>query len=195
MFHLDPVHIIQAAGLIGIFAIIFTETGLLVGFFLPGDSLLFAAGLLSSQGFFNPFILFAVAVVAAILGDSTGYLIGKKVGPKIFTREKSLIWNPKHIVRTQKFFNKYGSITILLARLVPIVRTFAPVLAGVGDMKYRTFISYNILGGLLWPALVIIPAYFFGNLIPHIDSYIFPIMILIVVASLIPAVIFALKKK
>src|SRR3989338_1983266 len=136
---LDPSFLIQTLGLVGVFAIVFAESGLFFGFFLPGDSLLFTAGILASQGHFNVVLLWLGCMLCAIFGDSVGYAFGKKVGPKIFYREDSFFFHKKHIERTRAFFEKYGKKTIVLARFVPIVRTFAPILAGVGQMEYRTF--------------------------------------------------------
>src|ERR1035437_7803359 len=147
---LDPVLIAHTLGLAGIFFIVFAESGLFFGFFFPGDSLLFTAGFLASQGLISPAWLFIGAFLAAVIGDSVGYAFGKKVGHKIFAKENSFFFNKKYINRSEKFYKKYGKKTIILARFMPIVRTFAPILAGVGNMPYRIFLSYNIIGGFLW---------------------------------------------
>src|SRR5689334_4350450 len=141
MFNL--VLFIKTVGVLGVGAVVFAESGLLIGFFFPGDSLLFTAGLLASQGYLNIFFLLLVAFVAAVVGDSVGYSIGKKIGPRIFTREKSFWFNPEHSRRAAEFFEKHGAKTIILARFLPIVRTFVPVVAGVGQMKYKTFLFNN----------------------------------------------------
>ena len=185
---LDPIVIIKAVGLLGVLLIIFAESGLFFGFFFPGDSLLFTAGFLASQGFISPTWLFIGAFVAAVLGDSVGYAFGKKIGPKIFTKEDSFFFNKKHIQRSEHFYEKYGKKTIILARFIPIVRTFAPILAGVGNMSYRTFISYNVIGGFIWSIGITALGFTLGAVVPNADSYITPIVILIIIVSLIPPV-------
>ncbi len=188
MEYLDPKFIIETLGLIGIFAIIFAESGLFFGFFLPGDSLLFTAGLLASQGLLSLYPLLIGSIICAILGDSVGYAFGRKIGPKIFTRENSLIWNKNHIEKSHKFFEKYGKKSIILARFMPIVRTFTPILAGVGTMEYKTFLRYNIIGGLLWVLGLTLLGFFFGKIIPDPDKYLLPVIILIIIISILPAV-------
>ena len=138
--------LVQWAGLFGLAAIIFSETGLLVGFFLPGDSLLVTAGLLAARGYLNIYTLVPLLTLAAICGNSVGYSIGRATGPRIFNRENSLFFNKKHAIRAHEFYEKYGRKTIVLAQFMPIIRTFAPVVAGVGGMKFRTFITFNIIG-------------------------------------------------
>ena len=183
---LNPVIIIQSVGLVGVLLIVFAESGLFFGFFFPGDSLLFTAGFLASQGLMSPAGLFIGAFIAAVLGDSVGYAFGRKIGPKIFTKEDSFFFNKKHIARSEHFYEKFGKKTIILARFVPIVRTFAPILAGVGNMKYRVFLSYNIIGGLLWSVGVSALGYFLGATVPHADKYVTPLVILIIIVSIIP---------
>lgn len=183
---LNPSFLISSIGAIGVVAIVFAESGLFFGFFLPGDSLLFTAGLLASMGQFNVFLLWIGCTLAAILGDSVGYAFGAKVGPKIFTREDSLFFHKKHIERTQEFYARYGKKTVVLARFVPIVRTFAPILAGVGKMSYHVFLAYNILGGLLWTTLLIFLGFFLGMLIPDPDRYLMPLIFAIIVISFLP---------
>ena len=185
---LDPIVIIKTLGLIGVLFIIFAESGLFFGFFFPGDSLLFTAGFLASQGLLSPAWLFIGAFIAAVLGDSVGYAFGKKVGPKIFTKEDSFFFNKKHIEQSEHFFKKYGKKTIIIARFIPIVRTFAPILAGVGNMSYKTFISYNIIGGFLWSTGITALGFILGAIVPNAGSYITPIIILIIIVSLIPPV-------
>ena len=148
MFELIP--LIKAAGYIGIFGIVFAESGLFVGFFLPGDSLLFTAGFLASQGFLHIAALSAVCFAGAVLGDSFGYAFGRKVGPMIFKKEDSLLFQKDHLLRAEQYYNRYGAKTIILARFMPIVRTFAPILAGVGRMRYGEFLAFNVVGGALW---------------------------------------------
>jgi len=186
---IDLILLIKTVGYLGVFAIVFAESGLLIGFFLPGDSLLFTAGLLASSGFFNIFILMLILFVAAVTGDSVGYFLGQKYGPKIFNKEKSLFFNPEHVKRSKMFCEKHGVKTIFLARFIPIIRTFAPVLAGVGKMDYKKFLSTNIVGGLVWSIVMPLLGYFLGKSVPNIDLYILPIAIGIIVVSFIPAVI------
>jgi membrane-associated protein len=195
MQFLDPLFLIQTVGLLGVICIVFAESGLFFGFFLPGDSLLFTAGFLASQGLMNPWILLIGSIIAAITGDSVGYVFGRKVGPKLFSREDSIFFHKKHILRAEKFYEKYGKKTIFLARFVPIVRTFAPIVAGVGKMNYRTFISYNFIGGIIWPALMVSGGYFLGRIIPNVDKYILPIVLVIIVLSVVPVVYEILKEK
>ena len=193
--HSDIVQLIQAVGYLGIFGIVFAESGVPVGFFLPGDSLLFAAGLLASQGFFNIWVLIIFIPVAAILGDNFGYWFGAKVGPKIFTREDSFFFHKKHIERTLNFNIKYGNKAIILSRFIPVVRTFTPILAGVGQMPYRTFLKYNILGGVLWGTGMPLLGYFLGSLIPNIDQYLLPIILVIIAISFSPIIHEIIKHK
>ncbi|NDF13371.1 MAG: DedA family protein [Proteobacteria bacterium] len=180
--------LVKTAGLAGVIAVVFAESGLFFGFFFPGDSLLFTAGLLASQGFLPIGWLLVGVAIAAVVGDSVGYWFGKKTGPAIFSREDSLFFHKKHVVRAQKFYEVHGKKTIILARFVPIVRTFAPILAGVGQMDYRTFLSFNVIGGLAWSLGLTTLGYFLGSLIPSIDHYLLPIVLLIIAISFIPIV-------
>lgn len=191
--HIDIIALIKAFGYLGLFAVVFAESGLFFGFFLPGDSLLFTAGLLASQGFLNPWVLAAVISTGAILGDSVGYWFGAKVGPKIFTREDSFFFNKRHVERTHLFYLKYGSRAVVLARFVPVVRTFTPILAGVGSMPYSMFLRYNIIGGILWGTGLTLLGYFLGTVIPGIDKYILPIVIGIIVISFLPVALELIK--
>lgn len=193
--YLDPKFIVETLGLVGTVSIVFAESGLFFGFFLPGDSLLFTAGLLSSQEFISLWPLLILCFLAAVLGDSVGYWFGKRVGPKIFSKDNSFFWNKKHIERSQKFFEKYGKKAIILARFMPIVRTFTPILAGVGKMDYKAFLRYNVIGGFVWTVGMILLGYFFGSLIPHPDRYLLPVIIIIILASFVPPVIEILKEK
>jgi membrane-associated protein len=186
MPHFDLVELIKAFGYLGLFAIVFAETGLLVGFFLPGDSLLFTAGILAAQGYLDLTLLLIVLAGAAVLGDSAGYTIGKKFGPKVFSRENSLLFNKQHLERAQKFFDKHGPKTIIIARFVPIVRTFVPTLAGVGKMSYWKFITYNIVGGLLWVLSMTLLGFYLGKTVPNIEKYIIPGVIVIILISISP---------
>ncbi len=200
MLHIDPAHIIQSVGMIGIFMIVFAETGLLFGFFLPGDSLLVPIGILAAQGYIDPWTFGIAAALGAILGDSTGYFLGRRFGSAIFKKDDSFFFDKKHIERTERFYEKYGRTTIFLARFTPIVRTFAAPMAGVGKMPYHIFAFWNILGGILWPASLIGIGYFFGSRIPNIDQYIIPGVLVIVVVFALPVVFqgvrrLVLKKK
>ena len=190
----DIIPLIQTVGLIGIFFLVFAESGLFFGFFLPGDSLLFTAGILAGTGNFNIFLLFFGCFFMAILGDSFGYYFGKRVGPKIFSKPNSFFWNKKNIVRTSIFFEHHGNKAITLARFVPIVRTFTPIMAGVGNMKYKSFLFWNILGAFAWTTVMIFAGYFLGNTVKNIDKYILPMIFIIIMISLIPILIEILKK-
>lgn len=174
--------LIQTTGYIGLFAIVFAESGLLIGFFLPGDSLLFTAGFLASQKFLNIWILISLIFLAAVIGDTVGYFIGKKLGPKIFKQKK-------HTEKTEQFFKKYGKKAIIFARFIPIVRTFTPTMAGVGKMNYRIFFTYNIIGGFLWTVSMTGMGFLLGKSIPDAEKYILPIVILIIFLSLLPGII------
>jgi membrane-associated protein len=188
---LDPEKIIDWLGpcaTIGLFAIIFAESGLLIGFFLPGDSLLFTAGLLASQNDYglNIWVLLVGFFLMAVIGDQVGYWFGKRVGPSLFSRPDSRLFKQEYVTRTHDFFERNGPKTILLARFVPIVRTFAPILAGVGGMEYKTFFRFNVIGGLIWAVGITTAGYVLGSTIPSIDRYLLPIIALIVLGSFIP---------
>lgn len=193
LFNLEE--LIRTAGYLGIAAIIFAESGLFFGFFLPGDSLLFTAGFLASQGLFNIWILIALTTIAAILGDSVGYWFGKKVGPMIFKRPDSFWFSKERVQQAHDFFEKHGAKSIVLARFIPAVRTFTPIIAGVAGMNYGTFLKYNIIGGVLWAAALPLLGYYLGSFVPDIDKYIIPIVVAIVVASVIPLAMEFLKKR
>ena len=186
MFQLIP--FIQAAGYLGIFGMIFAESGLLFGFVFPGDTLLFAAGLLASKGFFNLTILLVGACIAAVTGDSVGYWIGKKLGPAIFKKEDSLFFKKAYVNKAHVFFLKHGKKTIFLARFVPVVRTFAPVIAGVSGMRYKIFFLWNVFGGVAWCLSIGLIGYFLGTRVTNIDAYIIPIVLGIFVLSFIPVI-------
>ena len=192
---LDPATLIAWAGYVGLTAIIFTETGLLFGFFLPGDSLLVTAGLFASQGKLDVYQLGALLTVAAIVGDSVGYAIGKATGPRIFNRPDSLLFNKKHLIRAQDFYAKHGGKTIIIARFMPIIRTFAPVVAGVGSMDYKRFITYNVVGGFLWVWSMLFTGYFLGRYIPGVDKHIEKIILLVIFLSILPGIISWLRER
>ena len=178
--------LIQWGGYALLVAIVFAETGLLIGCFLPGDSLLITAGLLAAAGHLNIWWLNGLLIAAAIVGDSVGYAIGVRLGPRVFTRQKSLLFNPKHVERTHRFYEKYGPKTIVIARFVPIVRTFAPVLAGVGTMRYRRFLFYNVAGGIGWVASMTWVGYWLARIFPAIFARIHILVIVIIVLSCLP---------
>ena len=183
---MHPESLIETFGTLGIFAIVFAESGLLVGFFLPGDSLLFTAGLLASRGFSNIVLLMVGSAVAAIVGDQVGYVIGRRAGPALFRRPDSRFFHQKNVQRARDYFEQHGPKTIILARFVPVVRTFAPVVAGVAEMDYRRFVTFNVVGGLLWGAGVTLAGYLLGNTIHDIDRWLLPIIGVIVAVSFVP---------
>ena len=191
----DPATLIAWAGYVGLTLIIFTETGLLFGFFLPGDSLLVTAWLFAAQGKLDVYQLGALLTVAAIVGDSVGYAIGKATGPRIFTRPDSLFFNRKHLLRAEEFYERHGGKTIIIARFMPIIRTFAPVVAGVGRMNYRRFIAYNVLGGFFWVWSMLFTGYFLGRYIPGIDQHIEKIILLVIFLSILPGIIGWLRER
>lgn len=193
--HFDLPQIIQAFGYVGLFGIVFAETGLFFGFFLPGDSLFFTAGLLASQGLFNIWVLIPLIITGAVLGDSFGYWFGAKVGPKIFNQEDSLFFHKRHIERTREFYLKYGAKAVFLARFVPIVRTFVPILAGVGGMPYKIFARYNILGGFVWGGGLTVLGYSLGKSVPGIEHYLTLIIFGIIVVSFIPIIFEFMKDR
>jgi membrane-associated protein len=182
----DIIAIIKTAGYFGVTAIIFAESGLLVGFFFPGDSLLFTAGVLAGAGFLNVWILVPLVFLAAVLGDNVGYYIGKKVGEKLFQKEESFFFRRSNVDKAKAFFEKHGQRSIVLARFVPVVRTFVPTVAGVGQMHYGQFFRANLLGGALWACGLPILGYFLGAVIPDIDRYLLPIIGVIVILSVLP---------
>lgn len=192
---LNPESLLATFGTIGLFAVIFAESGLLFGFFLPGDSLLFTAGLLASQGKLNLPVILVGCFVAAVAGDQVGYAFGRRVGPALFNRPESRFFKREHVERADQFFDRHGPKTIVLARFVPIVRTFAPILAGVGSMQYRKFVMFNVVGGLAWAVGVTLTGYALGETIPNVDRYLLPIIALIVVVSVVPVGIELLKAR
>src|SRR3989338_830213 len=175
IFGIDLVTLIESVGYLGLFGIIFAESGLFVGFFLPGDSLLFTAGLLASQDYLNLYLLLIVCFLGAVLGDNFGYYFGKKIGPALFTKERSLLFHKEYVENARIFYEKYGAKTIVLARFLPVVRTFAPILAGMGKMRYRTFLLYNFIGALIWAVGVTLLGFYLGNVIPNVERYLIPL--------------------
>ena len=183
---MDPKHLIETFGTIGLFAIVFAESGLLIGFFLPGDSLLFTAGLLASQHVLNLPVILVGCFLAAVAGDQVGYMFGARVGPALFKRPDSRLFRQTYLEKAHQYFEKQGPKTILLARFIPIVRTFAPILAGVGKMPYRTFVTFNLVGGFLWAEGVTLLGYYLGKSIPNVDKYLLPVVAVIVAVSFVP---------
>lgn len=182
-------HVGPIVGHLAIWAIVFAESGLFIGFFLPGDSLLFTAGFLASAHVLNLPVLALGCFVCAVLGDNVGYLTGNRFGRRLFQKEDSWLFHKKHLVTAQSFYEKHGGKAIVLARFVPIVRTFAPIVAGIGSMQYRTFLSFNVIGGLIWTFGVTLLGYSLGALIPDVDKYLLPIILVIIVVSLLPSIL------
>ncbi len=189
--HLDLLSLIKSLGYLGVWGIVFAESGLLIGFFLPGDSLLFTAGFLASQNFLNIGLLIFGCFVCAVFGDNVGYATGYRLGRRLFSREDSLLFHKKHLNTTQAFYEKHGKKAVVLARFMPIVRTFAPIVAGIGAMRYRTFMTYNLMGGGLWTAGITLLGFFLGHAIPaeQIDKYLLPIVAAIIILSVAPSLL------
>ena len=186
----DVRSLISWGGYIGLISIIFAETGLLIGFFLPGDSLLVTAGLLAATtGVFNIWWRGLLLTAASMLGNTSGYAIGKMTGPRLFSRENSLLFNKKHLYRAHEFYERHGGQTVIIARFMPIVRTFVPVVAGMAGMDYRRYTLYNVLGGIGWIWGVLFIGYFLGRYIPGIDRHIEPVILTVVFLSLLPGII------
>jgi membrane-associated protein len=188
--HFDLAALIRSFGYVGVWAIIFAESGLLVGFFLPGDSLLFTAGFIASQpNSLNIWILIIGCFIAAVAGDNVGYTTGHHFGRRLFQKEESWLFHKKNLVRAQKFYDQHGRKTIILARFLPVVRTFAPIVAGIGAMKYPIFLTYNLVGGAFWTVGLCLLGYFLGRIIPDVDKYLLPIIAVIVVVSVVPSLL------
>jgi membrane-associated protein len=180
---------IRTVGPIGVALVIFAESGLFIGFFLPGDSLLFTAGVLAAQGYFDIRLLSALCLIGAVAGVSVGYAFGTSVGPRLFSREDSLFFHKRHLERARIFYERHGGKAILLARFLPVVRTFAPIVAGMGRMRYLPFLAYNIAGAFVWAFALCWAGYFLGSRIPDIDRYLLPIIAIIIVVSIAPSAI------
>ena len=191
----DVEALVRVGGLMALIAIVFVETGLFVGFFLPGDSLLVTAGLFAASGRLNLWSLFLFVSLAAIIGDTVGYTIGAKTGPRLFTRDDSLLFHKKHLITTKEFYDRYGGVTIIIARFMPIVRTFAPVVAGVGGMEYRRFAFYNVMGGIGWVVSMTSIGYFLGKSVPDIDQHIHLVIAIVIFVSLLPGIIKLAREK
>lgn len=186
--------LIRWGGLTVLIIIVFAETGLLIGFFLPGDSLLITAGLIAAQGYLDIFVLNVTLILAAIIGDQVGYLFGRKTGPRLFNRENSLLFKKDHLIKAKEFYEKYGGRAIIYARFVPFARTFAPIVAGIGQMDYGKFVTYNIAGGILWVASMTLLGYYFGN-IPFVKKNFEYVIIGVILLSVMPVVIGYLKHR
>lgn len=191
MFDLES--LIESIGLLGVAAIVFAESGLLIGFFLPGDSLLFTAGFLASQDYFSITWLVIFSFLAAVIGDSVGYSFGHRVGRRLFERPESRFFKRENLARAEAFYEKYGAKTIVIARFVPVVRTFAPIVAGVSKMRYPVFLMYNLIGGAIWAIGLTLLGYWLGGLIPNIDRYLLPIIAIIIILSVLPGITEMLK--
>jgi len=188
--------LIAWGGYIGLTAIIFAETGLLVGFFLPGDSLIVTAGLLAATtGALNVWLLGLLLTVASIIGNTVGYGIGKAAGPRLFTRENSLLFNKKHLYRAHEFYERHGGKTVIIARFMPIVRTFVPVVAGMGAMSYRRYTMFNVVGGVAWIWSMLFIGYFLGRYIPGVDQHVESVILIVILLSLLPGIISWLKAR
>jgi membrane-associated protein len=191
----DVEGIIRWGGLVMLIAIVFAETGLLIGFFLPGDSLLVTAGIFAAAGHLNIWTLLIALSAAAIIGDQVGYYIGYRTGPRIFRREDSLLFKRAHLMRAHAFYEKHGGKTIIIARFVPIIRTFAPVVAGVAQMDYNRFVSFNVFGGFLWVWGMCLLGYTLGSAIPDIDRHIHIVIAVVVFLSIVPAIVEVVRSR
>ncbi len=187
--------IVEWGGLALLTVIVFTETGLMFGFFLPGDSLLVTAGIFAAAGTLDIVSVVALLTVAAVSGDQLGYYLGWKIGPRIFNREDSLFFHRRHAERAQQFYDRHGGKTIILARFLPIIRTFAPVVAGVGKMEYRRFASYNVIGGVVWVWGLTLGGYALGRSVPNIEKNIHLVIVIVIFLSILPAIIELAKAK
>lgn len=188
--------LVQWAGYVGITAIIFTETGLFFGFFLPGDSLLVTAGLLAASGYaLNVWTLGGLLTVAAIAGDNTNYWVGRLTGPRIFNRDDSIFFKRAYVERAAAFYERHGAKTVFLARFMPIIRTFAPLVAGTAGMDYRTFLTYSVLGGVSWIWSMLLIGYFLGQYVPGVDKHVEKVILLVIFLSILPGILSWLKER
>ena len=194
-FLTDVKGLVQAGGYVGLSIIVFVETGLMIGFFLPGDSLLVTAGLFAAKGDLNIVYLNLLLMTAAILGDATGYLIGKKMGPSLYRREDSLLFKKKHLIATQEFYEKHGGKTIIFARFVPVIRTFAPVVAGIAGMPYRRFAMFNIVGGIGWVFSMTMLGYVLVKAFPATEKHIEVVILIVIFLSILPGIIEFIKAR
>jgi membrane-associated protein len=194
MLPFDLESFIKTVSYFGVAGVVFAETGLFVGIFLPGDSLLFTAGFLASQGHLNIFLLCLICFVAAVMGDATGYYIGDRMGRRLFTKPESRIFKPAYLEKAQLFFEKHGGKAIIIGRFMPIVRTMVPMVAGAGTMTYHRFFTFNVIGALLWGVCIPLAGYLLGSTIPSVDKYLLPIILLILIVSVLPSVIHIWKE-
>jgi len=192
--HLDITQLIETVGYVGLIAIVFAESGLFFGFFLPGDSLLLTAGLLAARGKLDIWVLLVALPLAAIVGDSVGYWFGKKTGPRIFSRDNSLLFRQKNLLAARAFYDRHGGKTIVLARFMPFIRTFAPIVAGATEMHYPRFLLFNVVGALIWGAGVTAAGYFLGQSIPDLDRYFLFVVAGVAFVSALPAMIHIAKE-
>lgn len=191
----DVQGLIQWGGTLLVCVIIFTETGLFVGFFLPGDSLLVTAGIFAAAGHLSLATLLTLGSVCAVVGDQVGYVIGRTTGQALYRREDSFLFKKKHLERAHDFYERYGGKTIVLARFIPIIRTFAPAVAGAASMNYRRFVSYNVFGGILWVCSMVLLGYSLGSAVPNIDRHIHLVIVVVVFLSILPAIIETLRHR
>lgn len=195
IFNLDLAKIIVTIGLVGIFLIVFAESGILIGVIFPGDSLLFTAGFLASRGIFELPLLILTCFVATVLGNFVGYAFGHKVGRRLFNKEDSIWFHKNHLIKAEEFYKRHGGKTIILARFLPIIRVFAPIVAGMGRMHIPAFVFYNVLGGGVWVLGLTSAGFFLGQRIPNIDSYLLPIIAVIIILSFLPTLISLYKNR
>jgi membrane-associated protein len=181
--------LIRLGGLLGLILVVFAETGLMVGFFLPGDSLLITAGLFAAKGDLNIWSLIFCLSLAAIVGDATGYWIGLRAGQALYSRPNSLLFRREHLLKTHEFYERHGGKTIIIARFMPILRTFAPVVAGAAEMTYRRFAAFNVVGGILWVLSMTLTGFFLGRVVPDIDRHIHIVVAVVIFLSILPGII------
>lgn len=192
---LNATTLLFAAGYVGLFALVFMETGLLIGLILPGETLVFTAGFLSSAGNFNIFAVIGIVFCAAVLADSTEYFLGNKYGMKVFDRDKSLFFDKEYVSQAEDFYKKHGGKTVLLARFIPFVRTLAPLFAGIGKMRYSLFIAYNVVGAFAWATCISMLGYFLGKAVPNADQYALWFVLGIALVSLVPPAVALFQSK
>lgn len=191
----DVRSLVEWGGTVMVCTVVFTETGLFVGFFLPGDSLLVTAGIFAAAGHLSLASLLGLVSICAVVGDQVGYLIGRKAGRALYSRTDSFFFRRQHLVRAHEFYEKYGGKTIVLARFIPIIRTFAPAVAGAATMNYRRFVSYNVVGGVLWVWSMVLIGYSLGSAIPNVDRHIHLIIALVIFLSILPPIVETLRAR
>lgn len=191
----DVQSLVQTAGYAGLTALIFAETGLFIGFFLPGDSVMVSAGLFAQRGYLSIGLLGSLLTAASIVGDSTGYWIGRATGPRMFRREDSLLFKRRHLIAAHQFYERHGGKAVIIARFMPIIRAFAPVVAGIGQMPYARYVVYSIAGSILWVWSMLLLGYSLGRYVPGVASHIDIVVVLIVLVSVAPALIARLNAR